>query len=1416
VEIPYCKTYTENANTCDTCEDGFEPDAAKTTCKKLDVIGCVTYTNGECTSFNTTLFWNDSGTIKPKAVAFCQTPKTSGDGCLTCVDGYKKVNVGGVDQCQSPSVLGCAVYNASGDCVSCLDGHYSTGSGTVTCTAFANITGCLVFSRTSSACDVCESGLYWDGAACSNVTAGNLKTLNCSGYQGTTDSSGAVCNRCPSGSTSLTIGSDAFIKIPESGVLSYKADGTINQLAENYFMASSIPEYSKTEDPCLQLKPFTVPVANRALSVAGMCFKCRNVRTHYNNNGTCTTRTILNCEIFVENADSCVSCKAGLANGGTAPANCTNTTPNGVNNCKFTSGTAAGCYECNSGFLVNSNNSNACLANANNLKYCRVFSDADTTVCTECEKGAYLNKDTNKCMQPTTCMLANGSGALGDYCKFCASGFKPHSTSKYECVPAFADDVCALYENLDIAAHESICVKCKDPTMIPYNLKNGANYDFRCVPNRYGEMRYTYIIQDGATINYKTITAPNYTFSVITTITLESISNPTKICQPLVVENCKTYDFAANKFAPCTKCMDGYYLEPNGKNGQECLRGGLGGCLDYTARDNCASCQNHWILKTASTKGYCEKIEPIPNCEIHFPTEAKCMICAPGYLLRNEQCHLQDHTNCKYYDFDLGNCFGCDTDYFLKDGACHPYTNTNCLEFSRTSDTCNHCAENYYLKNGNCLSNTSRNCSIKSSLDNHCIACNDGFFLELATGLCQPNITPNCLIPDLESPTCLVCSEGFFLFNGNCAVYSVQNCSIMDSEQDKCLLCHEGFFLNGWGSCEKYSIKNCQVKDPNANLCKQCKLGFYNDPTGLCTKYSVKNCNVFNNYKDECLSCLPGYFKDPQNNCEKYTNIQNCETPDASQDACMSCKPGYYIDFGICRQYSVSNCALYKTDADICTTCKDGYFLLVYTCVPYTVRCEQYELTSNQCITCKEGYYLDKGICYVNNGLFCKELSPFRNGCESCVDGFYLDNGQCKIREHSTNCKEVFVTADLCKTCYDTHYIAAGKCISYARDTCKTFNTQKDLCVECETGKYWMSHNVCEKYTIDNCKTFDPNADKCTVCEEGKWYLDSSNGVCKDSTEVEHCKLYSNTVNACVECDDHYYLVSGSECRRNPSGMFKCIQYKDENTCVKCELGFYLDKNYCQKSMVTIANCANYSGDGVCESCDANYLAIGETCTEKVETSCATWVDTENCLTCPANKVLKTNEDSKKVCEDSGLDGCVLAKAGTTANTCEECGDKKLLVGGLCTDPVSPLVGCKVYIKEGECAECDDGYTLTKSKNGCVSNYTLMAGNCAFGMEKSSPVCHGCMPGYHLDANRECVQCGGEGCNVCDPYDSTTCIFCMAGYDHNGSSCTKTAATNRLTTEAISDMIYDHYKSGFRLQGFFFIFANFLLMILVA
>lgn len=1398
IEIPNCKTFTENTATCADCETGFQADSTSENCLKTDVVGCSTYTAGVCTGFNTEHFYLDTNEVKPKMPAHCKAKAASGDGCTECIEGYKLNST----TCERNTTNNCEVYGVStGECVQCEKGYFlKDGASFKECQKYTPRTNCLRYDSSSDACILCEAGYYLDTPACKAMTFSNASTFNCWGNSGNADDSAKYCSDCQTGYKKVTIGTDALTMPLRPGVLTLQKTGDIGQLAEGYYTDGSDPVRDLTNDNCLQLVAFTTAVTATAIDAAGKCLKCRYPEQYFNDSFTCTKRTAASfekCSTYNLDKDECIACKEGLEYG--SPVDCTEGPQTSTTNCKYTKFGTNGCYECYDGFLVDQkSNALTCAANTGNLKGCKEFNTDTPSECKICQEHWYLNKTDNVCFQPENCMLAS-SGALGYFCKFCKPGFKPDPASKYKCITAEADDICALYENEDIAQAQYKCIKCKEPGTIAHNFLVQNNYQFRCVKNIYKLMNESYVVIQNPNVFIFAIDLPEKNYGIVKD-QKEQGAVLSSICLPLVVPNCRTYDLDV-PFTPCTACDDGFYLLANGQNGQECMKGGLGGCKVYSSFDSCATCEPGWKLtdKTVSnaTKKICTKVVQVPYCEVQKPDAFECIKCAPGFLLYQNMCYKQNYTNCKYYDFEQESCFGCEKDFYLSNGTCHGYSELNCVEYHRLADLCVQCPPDYYLYNGTCRINTSLNCLEKSTLADYCLSCEPGYYLNLPVSdcgqtskpacfdpVCLPNVSTNCQIHDQESPDCLVCESGYYLNQGQCNPYTVQNCLLKDAENDRCEFCREGYYLNGLGSCEQYTVQNCQIMEPNLDLCIQCNAGYYRIAPGACIAYTVKNCNVYHKFTNACMSCLPGHYKSFGDDCVKYTKTANCQQVDPSRDFCFTCKPGYYNDFGECVRYTVNNCALFKPDANLCTTCKDGYFLNKNSCESYTVRCEQYSRVKNECLSCPFGYYLDGGICYVNNGLFCKEQSAFRNGCKSCLDDFYLDDGQCKIREKSLNCKETMETADLCKSCQKTHYIAGGMCISYARNTCKTFNEKKDLCMECETNKYWMSHNVCESYTVENCKTYSPTADKCTECEKGEWYLDTASGMCVKSTHVEKCDEYSNTQDECTLCEDGFYLASSSECRRNPSGLYQCIEYSDENACSKCALGFFLDNNYCQKSKTVIDKCIHYSADGVCETCNSSYLLIENKCIEKVETSCAEWVDADNCSKCPPNFVLKDSDSSKKICEDSGLADCVEAEFGSPTNLCTKCAEKKILHNDACQDPVSPLAGCKVYVKEGECSECDDGYTLTKSGNGCVSNYTLMPANCAFGIEQSSPKCRVCMSGHHLNDNRDCVSCGGDGCNVCDPYDSTKCIFCEAGYDHNGSTCTKAAdsgqSSNRM------------------------------------
>lgn len=606
-----------------------------------------------------------------------------------------------------------------------------------------------------------------------------------------------------------------------------------------------------------------------------------------------------------------------------------------------------------------------------------------------------------------------------------------------------------------------------------------------------------------------------------------------------------------------------------------------------------------------------------------------------------------------------------------------------------------------------------------------------------------------------------------------CQPYTLNHCKLFEPYEDRCLLCENNFYLNDFGVCLRHTIEHCKLLDPRRNSCLDCQSNAYILKNGTCQLYTVKNCNIFQRIRDGCLSCLPGFYIDSAERCLPYRFAKNCLILNPYRDECRECLPNHFMNINHCYKYTVNNCRVFKKDADICVDCKKGFFLEDNVCEPYTMNnCSEYSLNSNKCLGCHEGEYLEDGLCKPNTALFCTKKSSYSNTCMGCPDDFYLDSGVCLPRVKSTNCKRAFPTADLCDTCFATHYLAAGFCIAYGRETCKTFDSDKDLCTACETGKYWLSNHICEPYTVMNCKTPDPNKDKCNECMEGPYFLGSDN-LCHASTIVANCTKYNKVKDECIECEERHYLHSKSECRKNPSGIYKCKHYSSNSTCSRCELGYYVFNNYCERSTLLIDNCFNYIEDGKCGECLPDYTLKDNSCFKHIEASCKTWEDSENCASCGVNQVLNKNNLNKIVCEVSGIDNCLEAVRENNVNRCTTCVQGMYPQGNECLVPESPITGCYRYESASICQECNAQYTLNPEKSGCFTNSDFLTPNCDSGQQFEKPICKVCSAGYLLEDGNKCIQCGGDGCNLCDPWNSQQCLMCSSGYDHDGVKCSK-------------------------------------------
>jgi hypothetical protein len=120
-------------------------------------------------------------------------------------------------------------------------------------------------------------------------------------------------------------------------------------------------------------------------------------------------------------------------------------------------------------------------------------------------------------------------------------------------------------------------------------------------------------------------------------------------------------------------------------------------------------------------------------------------------------------------------------------------------------------------------------------------------------------------------------------------------------------------------------------------------------------------------------------------------------------------------------------------------------------------------------------------------------------------------------------------------------------CLAYSGD---------GICQKCINGKI-LEVNACVDYTVTGCLTYQ-DKDNCASCLPNQ-LLDGSPQTCIN-TEIADCAETSGTV--------------GNE------------------LCLKCSAGSYLTpENTCEASSITIPDCVEYLGDGICKICAMN-LAV--------------------------------------------------------------------------------------------------------------------------------------------------------------------------------------------------------------------------------
>ena len=483
-------------------------------------------------------------------------------------------------------------------------------------------------------------------------------------------------------------------------------------------------------------------------------------------------------------------------------------------------------------------------------------------------------------------------------------------------------------------------------------------------------------------------------------------------------------------------------------------------------------------------------------------------------------------------------------------------------------------------------------------------------------------------------------------------------------------------------------------------------------------------------------------------------------------------------------------------------SCK-SYYNYCQTCNPKTNLCQKCE-KQEILIPDENGGCIGSKICQVGKN-YCLECDSDGKLCNSCDSGYAPDeNGGCSYSNYCEisyngeclKCKENYILIGqqynfkICKSIFSNDF-----------QNCKTINSEKGYCEECETGFYLNNGDKkCTKVERCNESIFG----NCIKCNRG-YYFDIKENLCKkQEKQFLHCK---QTIDGrtCDICDDETFFDENRNC-----SFSNYCSNSSNGKCQKCINGYYLTNNsLCSES----ENC--YSSDsesGVCLKCIDNYYldTYDYKCKSNIinkEYQFCKQVDNGKCVICELyynldeeNKCCDVfncakSENGKCIlCSDNyylGLDNycsnvehCIYSKS----NQCIECEDNYYYdkPNKKCLEAKNDFYGCKISNDEGNsCFECKNNYYLRKNDSLCFDNNDSQYYKCSF-TDYNGMNCSKCIEGYYLGSeDKKCSLI--NNCAISN--NENECLKCQKGYclDLNTSSC--------ISNEKIEDINKKFYFS---------------------
>ncbi|EGR33806.1 leishmanolysin family protein, putative [Ichthyophthirius multifiliis] len=414
---------------------------------------------------------------------------------------------------------------------------------------------------------------------------------------------------------------------------------------------------------------------------------------------------------------------------------------------------------------------------------------------------------------------------------------------------------------------------------------------------------------------------------------------------------------------------------------------------------------------------------------------------------------------------------------------------------------------------------------------------------------------------------------------------------------------------------------------------------------------------------------------------------------------------------------------------------------------------------NGQCI-CQSGYggenCITKCSGVVNDGRCIQSSCPsgkFKNPdntCKSdCPQGFYGKDGNCEPCHNScSRCTGPLLNQ--CTKCQFLTLLQDNQCVEQC-DEKQGYKSNYDLRI-CES----QSSTKCQ----GNCQTCEKkNSPLCITCKQGfyKQADKSCQNTCAIGSQLtqnsqecvkpfDGCLQYKDS-NTCIKCDTskNYRLGSDKKCTlcnqncsqcnpKNPSECLVCegvnLKSHDSRSCLNICPGasFYSDSiGKCQQCPLRCQNC-NENG---CKKCQNGYYIDSKT---KACTQCLS--KHTNCTSCDDPNCLQCNDNLKKKClQTSANDGNL--------------GSGNNVING--TNIIKCPTGCKICNQSKQCSQCNQGFILddkTKKCITCIQKY----GNCIACTENK---CTTCFSGHTYN----------EKLKQCTKIDSSRKLFQIQGDD---------------------------------------------------